>query len=150
MKNLYLCSMNFEKKITPFFTKKVSGLSLLEVLTVLIIIGLTSAVVVTNLSPTVNNVKKKEAKIQLKLIHTFQQNHFMEFTKYANDLDEIGYAQRSLTVDGGDANYKIELVDASVNGYKARATSVVDFNQNGVMDVWEIDQTGKVVNTVKD
>lgn len=150
MKNLYLPSMNFKKKIVPFFKTKVSGLSLLEVLTVLIIIGLTSLVVVRNLSPTVNNVKKKEAKIQLTLIHTFQQTYFMEFTKYANDLDEIGYAQRPLTTEDGDANYKIELLDASVNGYKARATAVVDFNQNGVMDVWEIDQTGKVVNTVKD
>ena len=74
----------------------------------------------------------------------------MEFTKYSGDLEEIGYAQRLLSTEGGDANYKIELVDASINGYKARATAVVDFNQNGVMDVWEIDQSGKVVNTVKD
>ncbi|MCT4581133.1 MAG: type II secretion system GspH family protein [Flavobacteriales bacterium] len=142
--------MNIQKKISTIFRKKVSGLSLLEVLTVLIIIGLTSLVVVRNLSPTVNNVRKKEAQFQLKLIHTFQQTYFMEFTKYSGDLEEIGYAQRLLSTEGGDANYKIELVDASINGFKARATAVVDFNQNGVMDVWEIDQSGKVVNTVKD
>lgn len=142
--------MHIQHKITSIFRTKVSGLSLLEVLTVLIIIGLTSLVVVRNLSPTVNNVRKKEAKFQLSLIHTFQQTYFMEFTKYSGDLDEIGYAQLALSTDGGNANYKIELLDASVTGYKARATAVVDFNQNGTMDVWEIDQTGKVTNTVKD
>lgn len=142
--------MHIQNKMAAFFRTKVSGLSLLEVLTVLIIIGLTSLVVVRNLSPTVNKVKKKEAKIQLTLIQTFQQTYFMEFTKYTGDLDELGYAQRPLSTNGGDANYKIEIVDASVSGYKARATAVVDFNQNGTMDVWEIDQTGKVTNTVKD
>lgn len=142
--------MRIKNKMTPLFRTKVSGLSLLEVLTVLIIIGLTSLVVVRNLSPTVNKVKKKEAQIQLTLIQTFQQTYFMEFTKYSGDLEELGYAQRLLSTNGGDANYKIEIVDASVTGYKARATAVVDFNQNGTMDVWEIDQTGKVTNTVKD
>ncbi len=142
--------MSIQRKNYPFFQTKVSGLSLLEVLTVLIIIGLTSLVVVRNLSPTVNKVKQKEAKIQLQLIHTLQQTYFMEFTKYSGDLEELGYAQRPLSTQGGDANYKVDLLDASISGYKARATAVVDFNQNGTMDVWEMDQSGKVVNSVKD
>lgn len=132
------------------YTKKVSGFSLLEVLVVLVIMGAGSLIIVKNLSPTVNKVKYKEAKIQLQLVQTLQQVYFMEFTKYSGDLDEIGFAQRTLTTQDGDANYKIDLVDASVSGFKARATAVVDFNQNGTMDVWEMDQTGKIVNTVKD
>lgn len=142
--------MNANRIIKKIIKTKVSGLSLLEVLTVLIIIGLTSLVVVKNLSPTVNKVKKKEATIQLKHIHALQQTYFMEFNKYSSDFEELGYAQLPLSNNGGEANYKIELLDASTSGYKARATSVVDFNQNGVMDVWELDQSGKVANTVKD
>ena len=150
MKNLYLSSMNFKKKIVPFFKIKVSGLSLLEVLTVLIIIGLTSAIVVTNLSPIVNKVKTKEAGFELKRIYTLQETYRYAHDKYTTDMQELGFGQKLLKTEGGDGYYKFEILDASVNGYKARATAVVDFNQNGVMDVWEIDQTGKVVNTVKD
>lgn len=142
--------MSINRKNYQFFQKKVSGFSLMEVLITLVIIGLGSLVIVKNLSPTVNKVKYKEAKIQLKFIHTLQQTYFMEFTKYSNELEEIGYAQRLLSTQDGDANYKIEMVEASVSGYKVRATAVVDFNQNGTIDVWEMDQTGKIVNTVKD
>jgi len=142
--------MNTKKILKQISKAKTSGLSLLEVLTVLIIIGLTSLVVVKNLSPTVNKVKKKEAAIQLKHIHSLQQVYFMEFNKYADNFEELGYAQLPLSTNGGEANYKIELLNANTTGYKARATSVVDFNQNGVMDVWELDQTGKIINTIKD
>ena len=142
--------MSIQNKITSIFRTKVSGLSLLEVLTVLIIIGLTSLVVVNNLSPTINKVKKKEAHFQLKHLDILQQTYRQEHDKYSSDLEEIGFAQRLLKTQDGDCYYKIELLDASVSGYKARATAVVDFNQNGTMDVWEIDQTGKVINTVKD
>ena len=138
--------MNKRKLITI----KTKGLSLLEVLTVLIIIGLTSLVVIKNLSPTVNKVKKKEANIQLKHLHTLQQTYFMEFNKYTSNLEDLGYTQLPLSTEGGEANYRIEIIEASPSSYKATATSVVDFNQNGTMDVWEIDQSGKIVNIVKD
>lgn len=142
--------MHIQHKITSIFRTKVSGLSLLEVLTVLIIIGLTSLVVVNNLSPTINKVKRKEAHFQLKHIDVLEQSYMREHDKFSSDLDEIGFAQRLLKTQDGDAYYKIELIDASLTGYKARATSVIDFNKNGTMDVWEIDQTGKITNTVKD
>jgi type IV pilus assembly protein PilE len=129
---------------------KQKALSLLEVLTVLIIIGIISLVVVKNLSPTVVKVKAKEAEYQLKFIHTLQQTHFMEFSKYSSEFKELGYDNRTLVTEGGDANYRIEIVESSVSGFKARATSVVDFDQDGAMDTWEIDQQGKLQNIVPD
>lgn len=129
---------------------KVKALSLIEVITVVIIIGVISSIVVTNLSPTVIKTKVKEARFQLNHLHTLQQAHFMEFSKYSGDFTELGFAQLPLTTEGGQANYKIEMVESSVSGYRARASSVVDFDQDGALDVWEMDQTGKLTNTVPD
>lgn len=129
---------------------KVNGISLIEVITVVIIIGIISSIVVTNLSPTVIKTKVKEARFQLNHLHTLEQAYFMEFSRYSTDLNEIGFSQLQLTTEGGQANYKIEIVEASNSGYKARATSVVDFDQDGAYDVWEMDQSGKLTNTVPD
>lgn len=38
--------------------------------------------------------------------------------------------------DGGNANYRIEVVEAGENGFKAQAVSVVDFDKDGVFNVW--------------
>jgi type IV pilus assembly protein PilE len=129
---------------------KLHALSLLEVLTVLIIIGIISLVVVKNLSPTVVKVKAKEAEYQLKFIHTLQQTYFMEYSKYSSDFKELGYEQRPLVPEGGDANYRIEIIESSLTSFRARATAVVDFDQDGSMDTWEIDQSGKIQNTIPD
>jgi type IV pilus assembly protein PilE len=43
---------------------------------------------------------------------------------------------------GGTANYEISMVEASVNGFKAKAEAVVDFNGDGKKNIWEIDQDG--------
>ena len=48
------------------------------------------------------------------------------------------------------ANYKIEIVESSSNSFKIRATSVVDFNQNGVFNTWEIDQEQNLKEITKD
>ncbi len=137
-------------KMKKLLSYKVNGLSLLEVLTVLIIIGLTSLVVVRNLAPTVIKVKVKEAKTQLDMVYTLQQTHFMEFNRYSGDLQELGYAQLPLANAGGDHNYQISIVESSNTGFVVRAESITDFDQDGVMDVWEIDHTGKLTNTVPD
>jgi type IV pilus assembly protein PilE len=55
-----------------------------------------------------------------------------------------------MTPDGGQANYRIEIVDANNNGFVARATSVVDFNGDGNFNVWEIDQNQHLVETKPD
>lgn len=52
--------------------------------------------------------------------------------------------------DGGNANYRIEVVEAGENGFKAQAVSVVDFDKDGVFNVWEIDQDKNLQNSEHD
>ena len=55
-----------------------------------------------------------------------------------------------VVVKHGKANYRIEVVSASQNTYVARATAVVDFDGDGVFNVWEIDQDKNLKEVTKD
>ncbi|HTB99876.1 MAG TPA: hypothetical protein VK705_04280 [Ferruginibacter sp.] len=100
--------------------------------------------------PLITKAKTTEAKIQLEHIYTLEKNNFYEKSKYTNSLSEISFEQQKLSTDGGQANYRIEIINATNTTFKARATSVVDFNGNGTFDVWEIDQDNNLVEVTPD
>jgi len=130
--------------------KKVRAFTLTEVLVVLIIIGILILLALPNLMPLITKAKSTEAKIQLQHVYMLERNFFFEQSKYSTDLSEISFEQQKLSTEGGQANYRIEIIDAGNNSFKARATAVVDFDGNGVFNTWEIDQNKKLTETTKD
>lgn len=133
-----------------FMQKKVKSFTLTELLVVLVIIGILVLLALPRLMPLISRAKSTEAQMQLGHIHTLQNSFFYLHSKYSSDLEEIGFEQEKLVTDGGSANYKIEIIEASASGFKARATAVVDFDKDGKFDVWEIDQDKKLVEVTKD
>lgn len=131
-------------------TKYIRAFTLTELLVVLIIIGILVLLALPSLMPLIARAKSTEAKLQLSHLHTLQKNHFYINSRYSADMEEVGFEQMKLTTDGGTANYLIEIIDASPAGFRARATSVVDFDGDGVFNVWEIDDNRSLVETVKD
>lgn len=128
----------------------VSAFTLTEVLVVLIIIGILILLALPNLMPLITKAKSTEAKLQLQHIYTLEKNYFYERSRYSKDLSEISFEQQKLSTDGGQANYRIEIIDAGNTSFRARATAVVDFNGNGNFNIWEIDQDQHLVETTPD
>ncbi|WP_297410949.1 type II secretion system protein [uncultured Alistipes sp.] len=126
------------------------GFSLPELLVVLVIIGILVLIALPNLMPLISRAKSTEAQQQLTYLHTLQRSHFYTRSRYSMSLDELGFEQSKLSTEGGQANYRIEIVEASEHGYRATATAVVDFDGDGIYNVWEIDQDKGLRETVED
>lgn len=131
-------------------TKRFRGFSLPELLVVIVIIGILVLIALPNLMPLIARAKSVEAQQQLIFLHSLQKAHFYTYSKYSSSLEELGFEQQTLTTDGGNANYVIEIIEATESGFRATATSVVDYDQDGIYNVWEVDQNKKLVETVKD
>ena len=120
----------------------IKAFSLAEILIVLAIMGILIMLVVPNQAGVASRTKSLEAQQELKMIQNLQYAYFLQFSKYSNDLTAINYVPHKLVTAGGTANYEINIIEASVNGFKAKAEAVVDFNGDGKKNIWEIDQEG--------
>jgi type IV pilus assembly protein PilE len=117
---------------------------------VLVIIGILVLLALPKLLPIVTKAKATEAKLMLKQVHTLEQAYKYERDRYALQLAEIGFEQEKLVPQGGQARYRIEILNADEKGFQAQATSVVDFDNDGTFNVWVVDQTGVVNEKVAD
>ncbi len=130
--------------------RKIKAFTLTELLIVLVIIGILVLLAIPNLMPLISRARSTEAKLHLEHIYTLEKTYFYMYSRYSDDFEEIGYEHEKLVSEGGTANYKLEIVEASVNSFKAKATAIVDFDGDGTFNVWEIDQDKNLKEVVKD
>lgn len=135
-----------------FRMKKIKAFTLTEILIVLVIIGILVLLALPNLMPLITKAKYTEAKLQLEHVYTLEKTYFFENSKYTSDLNAIGYLQEELNTESnsGKANYQLEIVESATNSFTARATSVVDFDGDGVFNMWEIDQDKNLKEIIQD
>lgn len=135
----------------PVYLKsELKAFSLPELLVVLVIIGILVLIALPNLMPLISKAKSTEAQQQLVFLHTLEKTHFYMHSRYSASLQDLGFEQQELVTEGGNANYRIEVTEASEKGFKARATAVVDFDGDGTYNVWEIDQDKNLKEVTKD
>ena len=132
------------------FLKSEEGFSLTEILMVLAIIGILILLALPNFKPLVNKVKAMEAKDQLRYIKMLQNTYYLEHDRYAKELSEIGFSQIVLVTEGGEARYRIDIVNADELKYEIQAVAVVDFDKDGVYNTWKVDETGKITEVIPD
>ena len=129
---------------------RVKAISLTEILIVMVIVGILLLVALPNQTALISQAKAQEAKLQLEFLYTLQKQYFYMNSKYSGSLEEVGFEQEVLSSAGGNANYKIEIAEAGALSFKARAVAIVDFDQDGQISVWEIDQDKQLKEITKD
>ncbi len=129
---------------------KVKAITLNEMLFVLAIIGALLLIAYPSFMPLITKAKAQEAKIQLSYIATLQTQYRYINSTYSNELSTIDFEEPKTVLSQGKANYRYEIVEASAGSFKARAEAVVDFDNDGTLNVWEIDENGKPKEIVKD
>lgn len=131
-------------------TKKLPSFNLQEMLIVLAILGILLLIALPNFMPLISKTKAQEAQIQLKYISNLQTQYQYLHSKFSADFNEINYEAPKTVFENGSANYKYEVIEASVNTFKVRATAVVDFDGDGVYNLWEIDSEGNPKQLIPD
>lgn len=130
--------------------KKLGAFTLFELLIAMAIIGALSALAVPNLLPLISKAKSTEAKLQLQHILMLEKNYFYINSKYTTNTNDLDYEQVKLVTADGKANYKIDILDASVTNFTAKATAVVDFDGDGQFNVWQITADEKLKEVTPD
>ena len=137
-------------KSNKYILKKIPAYNLQEILIVLVIIGILLLLALPNLMPLISKTKSVEAQTQLKFIYNSQTTYRYMYSKYAFDLSEIDFEAPKTVQESGTSNYSYEILAATTNSFKAKATAITDFDGDGVFNVWEIDENGIPKQIIKD
>lgn len=129
---------------------RIKAFTLTELLLALAIVGILVYLALPDYSRVVANAKATEAKLQLEHLYSLEKTWFYVHSRYSADMKELGFEQQKLSTDGGPANYRIEVVDAAPSAFTARATAVVDFDQDGAFNLWEMDHEKMLKEVVPD
>ncbi len=130
--------------------RKVPAFTLNEMLLVLAIIGILLLLAIPSFMPLISKTKAQEAKIQLKHIANLQTQYRYLNSKYSMEFNEIDFEVPRTVNNGGTANYHYEMLAASTASFKVRAEAIVDFDGDGIFNVWEIDENGNPKEVIKD
>ncbi|WP_426065114.1 type IV pilin protein [Flavobacterium sp. DSP2-3-1] len=136
-----------KKQLQNIKKASVKAYSLTEILIVLCIIGILLLMVLPNQTSVIGQAKAIEAQAMLNQIYGLEKSYFYRHSKYSSNLEELGFEQELTVDEGGQAVYKIEIIDASNDSFSARATAASDLDSDGSFNTWEIDNK-KMLNEV--
>jgi type IV pilus assembly protein PilE len=131
-------------------SKKLKAFTLMDLLVALIILGVIVMIALPNLMPLISKAKSTEAQLQLEHLFTLEKNYFYLHSKYSSDFSELSYEPAKTVSEDGNANYVLEVTSATNNSFRATATSITDFDGDGVFNVWEVDQDKKLKEVTPD
>jgi prepilin-type N-terminal cleavage/methylation domain-containing protein len=127
-----------------FFKMGQRGFSLVELMIVVAIIGILSALAVPRFQKFQAKAKQSEVKNNLSHIYTLQQSFYGDNDRYSNRLADIGFSVE------GTARYTYTLPAASDTAFRARGTATANIVAGcTTKDTWEINET-KAWNPVAD
>jgi len=128
----------------------VKAYSMSELVIVLCIIGILILLVLPNQTSVVAQAKAIEAQSMLNHLYGLEKSHFFRYSKYTTDFEALGFEPALSVNEGGQAVYRIEIIEASTNSFRAQAVSQSDFDGDGNFNTWEIDHNKLLKETVKD
>jgi type IV pilus assembly protein PilE len=137
-------------KTDKILFKKINAFNLQELLVVLMIIGILILLALPNLMPLISKAKSIEAQTNLTQLYNMQRSYFFMHSKYSNDLNTIDFVAPKKVSEGGRSNYSYQVIEATNSSFKAKATAITDFDGDGILNTWQIDQDQNLKELVKD
>lgn len=86
-----------------FHQKRIKSFTLQELLIVLVIMGILILLALPNLMPLISKTKSMEAQMNLKHVYTLERAYFMQYSRYNEDLESIGFEHEKTVEENGNA-----------------------------------------------
>lgn len=129
---------------------RLKSFTLTELLVALVIIGILMLIAIPNLMPLISKTHSLEAQQALTTIERLQKTYRMVHMKYSDELPVIGFQLEPTVLQDGKSKYRIEITKATASGFEATAEAVVDFDGDGVYNMWKITQEGNLEEVTPD
>ena len=131
-------------------TQKLKAFTLTELMVVLVIIGILMLVALPVFDDLFGDAYSIEAQNQLKYLQSREQAYYQKNFTYTADFQQIGYTPPKTLHEEGDARYTYEVIQAGKTNFLAQATAIADFDKDGNINIWEIDQEGRIRELIPD
>ncbi|WP_318541020.1 MULTISPECIES: type II secretion system protein [Flavobacterium] len=116
----------------------------------LCIIGILLLMVLPNQTSVISQAKSIEAQAMLNQVYGLEKSYFYRYSKFSGNLDELGFEQEKTVDEGGQAMYRVEIIESSNESFLARATAVSDMDGDGSFNTWEINNTKLLTEVTKE
>ncbi len=120
--------------------KRMHGMTLMELMVVVVIIGIITAIAFPNYREFVARAKRTEAKAALLKIATNQERFYLQNSTFTTDMTMLGFADDPYVSDSD--SYSIEVTAADASNYTAVATYQFTDAENDKCGTWQIDGRG--------
>ncbi len=121
--------------------KYMRGITLLELLIVVVIIGILTAIAYPNYREYVTRAKRTEAKAALLQIATNQERFYLQNNTYTTNMTNLGFPVAGAFLSDSDS-YIINVGAADANDFTATATFQLGGDEAGKCLTFQIDGRG--------
>jgi len=123
---------------------KMRGITLIELMIVIVVIGIMAAIAYPNYREFVARANRNEAKAALLRIATNQERFYLQNNTYTCDMTRLGFAGAG-PVQTDSGTYTVDVTQCDANNFVARADYIPADTESGKCSWFRID--GRNVKT---
>jgi len=117
------------------------GVTLMELMIVVVIIGILAALAYPNYREFVARAKRTEARAALLKIATNQEKYYLQNNTFTSDLTNLGFGADPYTTDSG--TYLVSITAADASNFTAEAAYIPADGEASKCNLFSIDGRGQ-------